>query len=502
MRKSKEKSTQSKASKTAEETPSTGLSLTAPSKAIDPSLASLFGSSLGPVKASERTYIPFVAKRAPTAEEDEDSTTADNQSSGQEADGGSGSSSQDEDVESLQKATGSKETNAPQLSKPNRRAKRKRDDDNIEEQYMQRLQAEEDTEAKKIAKKTNGQLESNSSKATNPSGAVESDAAAEDGSSEEQSDSQSDANENEKEEQNGISKPFPILHEALVSKKSEDLEEAARTVFLGNVPSIAISSKASYKTLKRAFSGPGKIAKLRFRSVAFSEQIPRKAALAAHKLHEKQQTVNAYIVYKTKEAAREALKLNGTVVLDRHIRVDSVAHPAKHDTKRSVFIGNLDFEAQEESLWRHFVSCGKIEYVRIVRDSATNVGKGFAYVQFEDGVSVEQALILDGKKMEGDRKLRITRAKNIKRKDKPNADPATGRPVKKRKVFIPKKDPHLKEMLGRARKLLGKAGAAQMRKAPEAFIFEGTRANKREGKTRAKASVRAAAWKQKNKAKK
>jgi nucleolar protein 12 len=131
------------------------------------------------------------------------------------------------------------------------------------------------------------------------------------------------------------------------------------------------------------FSAPGKIFKLRFRSIAFSEQIPRKAAFATHKLHEKQQTVNAYVVYQTKEAAREALKLNGSVVLDRHIRVDSVAHPAKHDTQRSVFIGNLDFEAQEESLWRHFAPCGTIEYVRIVRDGATNVGKGFAYVQFE-----------------------------------------------------------------------------------------------------------------------
>ena len=140
---------------------------------------------------------------------------------------------------------------------------------------------------------------------------------------------------------------------------------------------------------KSKFSAPGKILKTRFRSVAFSEQIPRKAAFVKHKLHEKQQTVNAYLVYETREAAREALKLNGTVVLDRHIRVDSVAHPAKHDTQRSVFIGNLDFEAQEESLWRHFGSCGTIEYVRVVRDCTTNVGKGFAYVQFEVSVSVK-----------------------------------------------------------------------------------------------------------------
>lgn len=69
--------------------------------------------------------------------------------------------------------------------------------------------------------------------------------------------------------------------------------------------------------------------------------------------------------------------------MDRHIRVDSVAHPAEQDHKRCIFVGNLDFEAQEEKLWRYFASCGKVESVRIIRDSKTNVGKGFAYVQFE-----------------------------------------------------------------------------------------------------------------------
>lgn len=93
--------------------------------------------------------------------------------------------------------------------------------------------------------------------------------------------------------------------------------------------------------------------------------------------------MNAYVVYSTPAEAREALKLNGSTILDRHIRVDSVAHPAPHDSKRCIFIGNLDFEAQEENLWRHFASCGKVESVRVVRDSKTNVGKGFAYVQFE-----------------------------------------------------------------------------------------------------------------------
>ncbi|RPB24746.1 RNA-binding domain-containing protein [Terfezia boudieri ATCC MYA-4762] len=395
---------------------------------------------------------------------------------------------------------------------PERRAKRKRTEDDLEERYMQRIQEEEVVENKKIEAVRKAKQEAKA--------ALEEDGDTAEGEDEDSGDD-SDGGESEDEQQNkndkkgttgtGSSELFPIRHETLEPQKHEDFDEAARTVFLGNVPSIAISSKSSYKILKSVFSAPGKIFKLRFRSIAFSEQIPRKAAFATHKLHEKQQTVNAYVVYQTKEAAREALKLNGSVVLDRHIRVDSVAHPAKHDTQRSVFIGNLDFEAQEESLWRHFAPCGTIEYVRIVRDGATNVGKGFAYVQFEDVVSVEQALLLDGRKMQNDRKLRVSRAKAVKRKNKP-VD-VTGPSSKKQKVFVPRDNPRQKEMLGRARRLLGKAGAAKAKKAPESFIFEGTRATvtanpriklggKKKGKpARARANARSSAWKQKAKKK-
>ena len=134
----------------------------------------------------------------------------------------------------------------------------------------------------------------------------------------------------------------------------------------------------------------------------------------------------------------------------------------------------------------------------------------------QNGTSVEQALVLDGQKMQGDRKLRVSRAKNIRRKNKPSNSATTRGPPpskKQKTTYVPKDDPRQKEMLGRARKLLGKAGAAKMRKAPEAFIFEGTRATatsnpgvklggkKYKGKKAggAKPNARSTAWKQKNK---
>jgi len=37
----------------------------------------------------------------------------------------------------------------------------------------------------------------------------------------------------------------------------------------------------------------------------------------------------------------------------------------------------------EDEIWDYFKDCGSISAVRIVRDNATGVSKGFGYVDFE-----------------------------------------------------------------------------------------------------------------------
>ena len=213
-------------------------------------------------------------------------------------------------------------------------------------------------------------------------------------------------------------------HESLATTKTRkddtDIEKAARTVFLANVSTSAIKSKTAKKTLLDHLASlmsslpegdtPHTIESLRFRSTAFANTgVPRKAAYARKELMDATtKSTNAYAVYSTQLAAREAMKkLNGTMVLDRHLRVDSVAHPAKQDHRRCVFVGNLGFVDDmsainaaddqenekrphkakqpadiEEGLWRQFRKAGTVESVRVVRDKTTRVGKGFAYVQF------------------------------------------------------------------------------------------------------------------------
>jgi nucleolar protein 12 len=302
--------------------------------------------------------------------------------------------------------------------------------------------------------------------------------------------------------------------ESAEPKGTDELEKASRTVFLGNVSSEAITSKAAKKALIKHLASfvsdpadsdpPHKVESLRFRSTAFASALPKKAAFAKKEIMDATtKSTNAYAVYSTKSAAREAAKrLNGTIVLGRHLRVDSLAHPAKTDHRRCVFVGNLGFVDDEsniqasekegekkkknkppgdaeEGLWVHFSKAGKVESVRVVRDSKTRVGKGFAYVQFEDENSVEAALQFSEQKFPPllPRKLRVLRAKAT-RKDRFAAREPKPKDNKLNGVYNAKISNEQRSAAGRAKAMLSKTAAA---KAPELFVFEGHRASSKQG---------------------
>lgn len=50
----------------------------------------------------------------------------------------------------------------------------------------------------------------------------------------------------------------------------------------------------------------------------------------------------------------------------------------------------------DEVVWKAFEGCGSITNVRIIRDKATNLGKGFGYVTFAEKASVEMAVLMAG----------------------------------------------------------------------------------------------------------
>lgn len=383
---------------------------------------------------------------------------------------------------------------AGEHDKPNKKRKRGGQEE-IEDKFMRKLAREEEKEEEERQKKRKTKAAATEDKdMEDASGASDvADAAKEDG------------------------EKFEIpQHESLAKtdgKSEEELEKASRTVFLSNVSVDCINSKSAEKALKKHLESfiadladnnpPHKIESIRFRSTAFSSSLPKRAAFAKKEIMDATtKSTNAYAVYTTKTAAREAVKrLNGSVLLDRHLHVDWVAHPTKVDNRRCVFVGNLPFVDDEskgaeleegkkkktpadieEGLWQQFGKCGKIENVRVIRDAQTRIGKGFAYVQFTDENGVEAALQLNEKKFPPmlPRILRVTRCKAEKKKDKPRGPAPSSERAGKKGAYQKKFSAEEKSQQGRAKAMLGKGGAAKVR---ESFTFEGHRATEGQGKS-------------------
>ncbi|KAK0669367.1 putative nucleolar protein 12 [Cercophora samala] len=500
-------------------------SLSAPSKAVDPTLDSLFATSAGPVQAPPKSrYSELPAPKANEAPEEsdeeedeeddeelseledgadledfidmeaseesgEDQSEDDEDSEGDEddeaEDDASDSMSVDDEAEAA-KVLEAAVTKSKAEEEDGRKRKRKQrnDDEDLEAKYLERLQEDDEEPSGKRRKDANGKA-----------AAIE--------KTEKNGDSDGDE----------ASVAEVPKHESLTANDAaSELEKANRTVFLSNVSMEAATSRTAKKTLLKHLASildakadpPQKVESIRFRSTAFATAaIPKRAAFIKKDVMEATtRCTNAYAVYSTPQAVRLAVqKLNGTVVLDRHLRVDSVAHPAPVDHKRCVFVGNLGFVDDEtvlnvkvdeegnqtttkkkrtkqpmdveEGLWRVFgKEAGKVESVRVVRDNVTRVGKGIAYVQFYDGNDVEKAILLEGKKFPPmlPRELRVSRckaphktARALEAKHGKAGPPSKGdRKGKKGSSYVPKITPEAQTLAGRAGKLLGRGGAAKL----------------------------------------
>lgn len=472
--------------------------LLADATTVNQSLADLFAVIQPPVKAALRQAKAI-------EEEDEVDEDVDDDADLSSIDGGVELDDEDEDEDILEHAA--ENTPAEVLAGDvtdgaSKRKRKRKDSDELEDAYMRKLTREEDKDAAKAAAERAAKRQcANRDKGKGRDGEDKDDF---------------DAEVEDVSTGDEASMSPPPKHETQLGPAHDDeLLKANRTVFLANVSTEAISSKSSRKALlthlasffpdlpKNKADAPRlKVESLRFRSTPYAAAIPRKAAYAKKELMDATtKSTNAYAVYSTPALAREACRrLNGTVVLSRHLRVDSVAHPAKIDNHRCIFVGNLGFVDDEtniqdaneeegrevrkrgkepadieEGLWRTFAKCGTVESVRVIRDSTTRVGKGIAYVQFEDENAVEAALQYNEKKFPPmlPRKLRVSRAKAVKR----NAKPGSGRPTtnKSRPTGYQRKyTAEEQSKMGRTSKLFGRAAAAKQAKEPRA---QGTAAN-------------------------
>ncbi|KAK0457413.1 uncharacterized protein EV420DRAFT_1629835 [Desarmillaria tabescens] len=222
----------------------------------------------------------------------------------------------------------------------------------------------------------------------------------------------------------------------------------------------------------------------------------KRIAFINHDFHSSADLTNAYIVFAHPippenrpsnlpplpptldpyEAARLAADVcNGSTFMDRVLRVDLIGRTGTQgqgdsvdgDPKSSVFVGNLDFGSKEEDLRVFFEtlvteergpptgdddqdgdvkkSLTWVTRVRIVRDKETQLGKGFAYVQFtvsasfssfigvdillasQDRQCVDEVLALEeGKLKFAKRKLRVQRCKTLPGGQRPTSSVPAG----------------------------------------------------------------------------
>ena len=209
----------------------------------------------------------------------------------------------------------------------------------------------------------------------------------------------------------------------VVDDEATEAEKLERTVFVGNV--LATTKP---KQLKAFFAEVGPIESVRLRSMAVegtkvdqagNAAAMRKACFITGKLNaEASKTCNAYVVFRSVESAVKALEYNGKMLDGFHLRVDSATARGDRtvqDVRRSVFVGNIKFDASEEQLWRWFAARvpggdEAVSGVRLIRSPETRVGLGIGFVAFKTPLAVLAALGLDGSDFNG-RPLRVQRCK-------------------------------------------------------------------------------------------
>ena len=78
----------------------------------------------------------------------------------------------------------------------------------------------------------------------------------------------------------------------------------------------------------------------------------------------------------------------------------------KQEGCTTVFVGNLSFSIDEDTLREAFASCGEIASIRFAEDRETGAFKGFGHIEFVDSESTDKAVAMAGEDVMG-RAIRV-----------------------------------------------------------------------------------------------
>jgi RNA recognition motif-containing protein len=167
-------------------------------------------------------------------------------------------------------------------------------------------------------------------------------------------------------------------------------ERKERTLFVGNMPPTCTRAD-----LRRAFSSFGPIETVFLRGIIPSNpKVPTRVSKRVV-TSDKQKAIIGYVVYKEIESVAKAISMDGSKALGptHTLRVDSDGSPRRLDPSRTLFVGNISGQADEESLRTLFESSGAVSAVRLVRDGFSQMPKGVGFVEFESRYAARDALV-------------------------------------------------------------------------------------------------------------
>jgi len=113
----------------------------------------------------------------------------------------------------------------------------------------------------------------------------------------------------------------------------------------------------------------------------------------------------AILNFKTKQSCEACLELNGSDFNGRWLNIKystpkpiwSPRDPSqKVDGCTTVFVGNLSFQIDEDTLREAFGECGEITQVRFAEDRDTGQFKGFGHIEFANTESTNLAVKMTG----------------------------------------------------------------------------------------------------------
>ncbi|XP_023738222.1 nucleolin 2 isoform X1 [Lactuca sativa] len=209
-----------------------------------------------------------------------------------------------------------------------------------------------------------------------------------------------DKDDNSKEDQPQLETPKKSdidveMFDASSSKKTAQTSLSSQSPGSKIVLMDNLSFSIQAKDVKNFFKNVGEIAEIHF------------------DMKEDYFTGHGHVEFTTAEAAKEALKLNYTSLLDKPVKL-YLATESDHQTTshatgcKTLFLGNLSFSIEEDDVREFFKDVGEIAGIRFAIRNDRFMGYG--YVEFTTAEAAQEALKLNNKVVL-DRKVKLDLAR-------------------------------------------------------------------------------------------